>query len=229
MSKGNRPATEGGAPVRSAFLVFGAPQIGPAEIEEVAATLRSGWLGTGPRVARFEEAFRAYAEAAHAVALNSCTAGLHLALIVLGIGEGDEVITTPMTFAATANVILHCGARPVFVDVDPDTLCLDPEEVENAITPRTKAILPVHFAGRPCEMDEILDIASRHGLRVIEDAAHAIEAGYHGRKIGSLGDVTAFSFYVTKNLTTGEGGMVTTGNAEWAEKIRLLSLHGLSR
>jgi dTDP-4-amino-4,6-dideoxygalactose transaminase len=209
--------------------VFGSPAIGEAEIAEVVATLRSGWLGTGPRVQRFEADFRAYVGCAHAVALNSCTAGLHLALDILGVGPGDEVITTPLTFSATANVIVHVGARPVFADVDPRTMNLNPEAVVQAVTPRTKAILPVHLAGRPCDMDVLLEVAQRHGLAVVEDAAHATEARYRGRPIGSIGDMTAFSFYVTKNLVTGEGGMLTTNNAAWAEEIRLKSLHGISR
>ena len=214
---------------RSEFLVFGSPAIGEAEIAEVVATLRSGWLGTGPRVERFEADFRAYVGCTHAVALNSCTAGLHLALNVLGVGPGDEVITTPLTFSATANVIVHVRATPVFADVDPRTMNLDPEAVARAVTPRTKAILPVHLAGRPCDMDVLLEVAQRHGLAVVEDAAHATEARYRGRPIGSIGDMTAFSFYVTKNLVTGEGGMLTTNNAAWAEEIRLKSLHGISR
>ncbi len=214
---------------RREFLVFGSPAIGEEEIAEVVATLRSGWLGTGPRVQRFEADFRTYVDTAHAVALNSCTAGLHLALEVLGIGPGDEVITTPLTFSATANVIVHVRATPVFADVDPRTMNLDPEAVARAVTPRTKAILPVHLAGRPCDMDALLQVAHRHGLAVVEDAAHAIEGRYRGHPIGSIGDLTAFSFYVTKNLVTGEGGMLTTNNAAWAEEIRVKALHGISR
>ncbi len=214
---------------RSEFLIFGSPAIGEEEIAEVVATLRSGWLGTGPRVQRFEADFRAYVGCAHAVALNSCTAGLHLALEVLGIGAGDEVITSPLTFSATANVIVHVGATPVFADVDPRTMNLDPVAAAQAVTPRTKAILPVHLAGRPCEMDSLLELARRHGLAVIEDAAHAVEARYRGRGIGTLGDMTAFSFYVTKNLVTGEGGMLTTGNAAWAEEVRIRALHGINK
>jgi len=214
---------------RSEFLIFGSPAIGEEEIAEVVATLRSGWLGTGPRVQRFEADFRAYVGCAHAVALNSCTAGLHLALAVLGIGQGDEVITTPLTFSATANVIVHVGAKPVFADVERRTMSLDPEAVAQAVTPRTKAILPVHLAGRPCDMDALLQVARGHGLAVVQDAAHAIEARYRGRPIGSIGDLTVFSFYVTKNLVTGEGGMLTTENASWAEEIRIKALDGISR
>ncbi len=214
---------------RSEFLVFGSPAIGEPEIAEVVATLRSGWLGTGPRVQRFEADFRTYIGCAHAVALSSCSAGLHLALDVLGIGPGDEVITSPLTFSATANVIVHVGARPVFADVDPRTMNLDAEAAARAVTHRTKAILPVHFAGRPCEMDPLLEVARRHGLRVVEDAAHATETRYRGRPIGTIGDLTSFSFYVTKNLVTGEGGMLTTQDAAWAEEIRIRALHGISR
>lgn len=225
----SKPAVEGGQPVRKDFLVFGSPDIKEAEIQEVVDTLRSGWLGTGPKVRRFEEDFRAYIGCKHAIALNSCTAGLHLALDVLDIGEGDEVITTPITFAATANVIVHRGAKPVFVDVERDTMNIDPGKAEEAITPSTKAVMPVHMAGRPCKMDEVMDIAQRHNLMVIEDAAHAVEAWYEGEKVGNIGDITAFSFYVTKNVCTGEGGMVTTNNGEWAEVMRIKSLHGISK
>ncbi|HEY3175617.1 MAG TPA: DegT/DnrJ/EryC1/StrS family aminotransferase [Candidatus Polarisedimenticolia bacterium] len=216
-------------PVREDFLVFGRPALEEAEIQEVVATLRSGWIGTGPRVARFEESFRGYIGARHALALNSCTAGLHLSLIAAGVGPGDEVITTPHTFAATANAIVHTGATPVFVDVDRRTQNIEPSLIEAAITPRTKAILPVHFAGRPCDMDPILACSRRHGLIIIEDAAHAIEAVYHGRHVGTMGDAACFSFYVTKNLVTGEGGMVTTPHDDWAEKIQMYGLHGLSK
>lgn len=214
---------------RREFLVFGAPQIEQAEIEEVVATLKSGWLGTGPKAARFEEMFRDYVGTKHALALASCTAGLHVSMIAAGIQPGDEVITTPLTFAATANAILHAGATPVFADAEPVTLNLSPEQVERRITPRTRAIIPVHLYGRPCNMDALLDIARRHNLRIIEDAAHAIEARYHGKKIGALGLAGCFSFYVTKNVITGEGGMVTSDDDDLASKIKILSLHGLSR
>jgi len=222
-------AIDGGEPVRADFLVFGSPAIGEEEIAEVVATLRSGWLGTGPRVKRFEEAFREYTGARHAIALNSCTAGMHLALLAAGVGPGDEVVVPALTFAATANVVVHTGATPIFADVDSLTMNLDPRGLESRITPRTKAILPVHFAGRPCDMEAILGLAKRHGIRVVEDAAHAIETVAAGRKVGTIGDATCFSFYVTKNVMTGEGGMVTTGDDEWAERIRVSSLHGLSR
>jgi dTDP-4-amino-4,6-dideoxygalactose transaminase len=221
-------AIDGGSPVRDTFLVFGRPSIQEPEIQEVVATLRSGWLGTGPKTHAFEESFRQYVGCRHAVAVNSCTAALHLALDALGIGAGDEVITTPMTFVATANVILHVGATPVFVDIDPRTMNIDPDAIEAATTPRTKAIIPVHMAGRPCQMDRIIEIARAHDLYVIEDAAHAVGASIRGRRVGSIGDITCFSFYATKNLVTGEGGMVTTDNAMWAERIRIRSLHGLT-
>jgi dTDP-4-amino-4,6-dideoxygalactose transaminase len=209
--------------------VFGRPAIGEDEIREVEATLRSGWIGTGPRVAQFQEEFRQYIGTKHALALNSCTAALHLAMIAAEVGPGDEVITTPLTFAATANSIVHTGATPVFADVDRQSQNLDPDAIAAAITPRTRAIIPVHFAGRPCAMDAILELARRHGLKVIEDAAHAIETLDHGRHAGAIGDAGCFSFYVTKNLVTGEGGMVTTDDDEAAATIETYGLHGLSR
>jgi dTDP-4-amino-4,6-dideoxygalactose transaminase len=214
---------------RKKFLVFGAPYVGQEEINEVVATLKSGWWGTGPRVERFEKEFKKYIGCQYALAVNSCTAGLHLALKVLGVGPGDEVITTPMTFCSTVNVILHCGAKPVFADIDRHDWNIDPDEIEKKITKKTKVILPVHLHGRPCQMDRIMALAKKHKLFVVEDAAHALEAWYHGQKIGNLGDLTCFSFYVTKNVATGEGGMVTTNNKNWAKQIKILSLHGLSR
>ncbi|MHB1006432.1 MAG: DegT/DnrJ/EryC1/StrS family aminotransferase [Chloroflexota bacterium] len=227
------PAVAGGKPVRADFLVFGSPLIGEEEIQEVVATLRSGWLGTGPRTRHFEDEFRRYVSARHAVALSSCTAGLHLALDVVSVRPGDLVVTTPLTFAATANVIVHLGARPVFVDVDRRTFNLDPNLLEQALRERRgerlRAIVPVHMAGRPCDMDAILTLARRYDVAVVEDAAHAVEARWGERKVGSIGDITAFSFYVTKNICTGEGGMVTTERDDWAEEMRLKSLHGLSR
>jgi dTDP-4-amino-4,6-dideoxygalactose transaminase len=216
------------SPSGKPYIVFGAPLIGEEEIAEVVATLRSGWIGTGPKVRRFEELFRQHTGAKHAVAVNSCTAALHLSLLVSGVKPGDEVITTPMTFCASANAILHTGARPVFADVDPDTMNIDPQAIAAAITPRTRAILPVHLAGRPCRMDEIRALADRHGLLVIEDAAHCIEGQYRGRKIGTISPLTCFSFYVTKNMTTAEGGLVTTDDEALAAKFKMYALHGMS-
>lgn len=210
------------------MITFGAPRIEEDEIREVVKTLRSEWISKGPRVADFETAFRDYQGTKYAIGVNSCTAALHLALIAAGIGEGDEVITTPLTFAATANVIVHVGAKPVFADVNRSTMNLDPKEVERKIGNRTRAIIPVHLAGRPCVMDSILSIAKKHRLTVISDCAHAVETVYHGKKVGGLGDVAAFSFYATKNLTTGEGGMATTNCVDFARRIAVDSLHGLS-
>jgi len=215
--------------VRKDFLPFHRPLIGAEEESEVIQCLRSGWITTGPRTQEFERAFADYIGCRHAIGLNSCTAGLHLALVALGIGEGDEVITTPITFPATANVIVHQRARPVFADIDLETLNIDPDKIEERISTKTRAIIPVHFAGHPCEMDRISEIAQKYNLKVIEDAAHALEAEYHGRKVGVLGNAAAFSFYATKNITTGEGGMLTTNDDELADKIDILRLHGISR
>ena len=215
--------------MRNKFLVFGAPYIGEEEIREVVDTLRSGWWGTGPKTELFEDKFKQYAGNKYSLGVNSATAGLHLALKVLGVGRGDEVITSPLTFCSTANVILHCGATPVFADININDWNIDPKEIEKRITKKTKMILPVHLHGRPCRMDEILALAKEYKLYVVEDAAHATEAWYKGQKIGSIGDITVFSFYVTKNLATGEGGMITTNNKDQINKMRILSLHGLSR
>jgi dTDP-4-amino-4,6-dideoxygalactose transaminase len=209
------------------YIPFHRPSIGEEEISEVVDTLRSGWLTTGPRTARFEREFRDYVGAGHAVAVNSATAALHLALAGLNVGPGDEVITTPMTFCATVQTILHVGATPVLADIGPDGN-IAPEEIERRITPRTRAIVPVHLAGLPCRMAAIHALARRHGLYVIEDAAHAAGAWCDGRPVGSESDAVAFSFYATKNLTTGEGGMLTTGRSGLAETVRTLSLHGAS-
>jgi len=214
---------------KAEFLPYSQPLIQEEEIREVIDTLNSGWLSTGPKTLKFEKLIAAYAEAKYAIALNSCTAGLHLSLIALGIGEGDEVITTPFTFASTANVIVHVGAKPVFVDIKKDTYNVAPEKVKRAITAKTKAIIPVHYAGQPCDMRELMEIAQKHNLYVIEDAAHAIGAEYKGKKIGTFGDITCFSFYATKNMTTGEGGAITTNEDKVAEKFRILRLHGITK
>ncbi len=252
--------------MRETFLPFSLPTIGEEEIAEVADSLRFGWITTGPKTKRFEEQFREYIGAKHAIAVNSCTAGLHIALTALGIGPGDEVIVPTLTFCSTANVVVHLGARPVLVDVG-DDFNVTPEAIEQAITPKTKAIIPVHYGGQPCDLEAIYAIAARYNLTIIEDAAHAVGATYHGHKIGSdtlsnevreqgsllrqedketkgqgkkeqkgapqlrskLKVVTVFSFYATKNMTTGEGGMITTADDELAERMRLLSLHGMSR
>lgn len=227
--KTNILAIEGGIPVRDTFLSFHQALLGEEEEASIIQTLRSGWLTTGPKTKQFEAEFARYAKAEYAIAVNSCTAALHLALLAAGIGEGDEVITTPMTFCATANVIVQTQATPVFVDVDPITLNIDVKRIEEKITSKTKAIMPVHYAGCPCEMDRILEIAKKYNLLVIEDAAHATESEYHGKKVGSIGDMTAFSFYATKNLTTAEGGMLTTNSKELEEMVRVLALHGMSK
>ncbi|MBF0191239.1 MAG: DegT/DnrJ/EryC1/StrS family aminotransferase [Magnetococcales bacterium] len=215
-------------PVRDQFLVFGKPILEEEDIQEVVESLRSGWLGTGPKTTRFENDFKAYKNAPHAIAVNSCTAALHLSLLVAGLGPGDEVITTAMTFCATVNTILYVGATPVLVDIDPWTFNMDPDRIEAKITPRTKAIVPVHYGGYPCDMDRIEALAQKHGLMIIEDCAHAIETEYHGRKAGTFGDFGCFSFYVTKNLVTGEGGMVLAKSAEQAARIKTLALHGMT-
>jgi dTDP-4-amino-4,6-dideoxygalactose transaminase len=216
------------------FIPFHIPSIGDDEVREVEATLRSGWLTTGPRTAQFEKEFSAYVGAPYAIAVNSCTAGLHVALAALGVGKGDEVITTPLTFCSTLHTILHVGAKPVLADIGPDGN-IDPDEVAHAITPRTRAIIPVHLAGLPCEMKAIWELARHHGLFVIEDAAHAAGTHYEGCPVGmatasgDASDAVAFSFYATKNMTTGEGGMVTTPRESLAERMRMLTLHGMSR
>lgn len=214
--------------MRDELLIFGQPAITDEDIDEVVDSLKTKWIGTGPKVARFEDEFKKYIGASFAIAVSSCTAALHLSLLAAGIKAGDEVITTPLTFAATANVILHVGAKPVFVDVDRTTGLIDPSLIERAITSKTRAIMPVHLCGRPCEMDEIMQIAKDRGLVVIEDAAHAVETVYKGKKIGTVGDFTCFSFYANKNITTCEGGMVTTSRADCAGRMQALAHHGLS-
>ena len=220
--------------MRKTFIPFHRPSIGEEEIREVVNTLRSGWLTTGPKTARFEREFREYTDAAEAVAVNSATAALHLALAALNIGPGDEVITSPMTFCSTVQTILHVGATPVMADIGPDGN-IAPEEIAGRITPRTRAIVPVHLAGLPCDMNAIHALAREKRLNVIEDAAHAAGAFYDGRPVGGRSpdgvlesDAVAFSFYATKNLTTGEGGMLTTGRTDLADTVRTLSLHGTS-
>ena len=211
------------------FLVFGAPAIEQPEIDEVVDSMEAGWLGTGPKTQQFAEDFADYVDAAHAQPVNSCTAAMHLSLVCLELDADDEVITTPMTFCSTVNTIIHAGATPVMADVDPQTMNIDPEAVEAAVTDRTKAIMPVHFAGRPCEMEALQSIAQEHDLAIIEDCAHAIETTYRGRHAGTFGDFGCFSFYVTKNVVTGEGGMVVTDEEAYAERLDRLSLHGMSR
>jgi dTDP-4-amino-4,6-dideoxygalactose transaminase len=215
--------------MRDTFLVFGSPQIYHEEIDEVVASMQMGWLGTGPKVKRFEEDFAAYKDIPYSAALNSCTAGLHLSCAALDLKAGDEVITTSMTFCATVNAIIHSGATPIIADIDPYTFNITPEAIEKKITPNTRAILPVHFAGRACQMDDIMDLANQYNLEVIEDCAHAIETEYKGRKAGTFGHFGVFSFYVTKNIVTGEGGMVISPDEEKINRIKMLGLHGMSR
>jgi dTDP-4-amino-4,6-dideoxygalactose transaminase len=214
--------------VRASFLPFSPPAIGPEEIAEVVDTLRSEWITTGPKTRRFESAFAEYLGAAGALAVSSATDAMLVGLAALGVGPGDEVITTVMTFCSTVHVIEHLGAKPVLVDVDPDTLCIDPRAVERAVTPRTKGILPVHIFGHPCDLDPLLDLATSRRLFVLEDAAHSLPARYKRRMIGTIGTATAFSFYATKNMTTAEGGMLT-GHPDLIELARIWSLHGMSR
>ena len=206
------------------FLSFHVPEIGDEEIQSVVETLRSGWLTTGSKVKQFEENFSEYTGASYAIAVNSGTAALHLALEAIGICEGDEVILPTMTFTATAEVVTYFKAKPVLVDCEADTLNIDAGQIENKITPKTKAIIPVHIAGQPCDMARIMDIARNHDLKVIEDAAHALPARHLNKMVGSIGDITCFSFYATKTITMGEGGSATTNNVEWADRMRLMSL-----
>jgi dTDP-4-amino-4,6-dideoxygalactose transaminase len=226
---GSTLALRGGDPVRASFLPFHQPLVDADDERAVVETLRSGWLTTGPRTKDFERDLAAYTGATRCIAVNSCTAALHLALEAIGIGSGDEVITSPITFASTANVIVHCGARPVFVDVDADTLNIDVDALTAGLTPKTKAVIPVDFAGHPADLDEIMAFGARHALPIIEDAAHAIGAEYKGRRIGGIADMTCFSFYATKNITSGEGGALTTNQDEWADRISVMALHGISR
>lgn len=223
------PSGKGGLRTRHSFLPFAVPSIGEEEIKEVVDTLKSGWLTTGPKTKKFEEDIKNYLGCKNAIALSSCTAALHLSLIALGIKEGDEVITSPVTFPSTANVIIHQGATPVFVDIKRDTLNIDPSKIEEKITKKTKAIITVDLAGQPCDYDEIKKIAKRHNLPIVEDAAHAIGAEYHGKKIGTINNSTCFSFYTIKNLTTGEGGLLATDDDKLAETAQTYSLHGMSK
>jgi len=215
--------------MRATFLPFSTPSIDDAEINEVVDSLKSGWITTGPKVKRFEEDFRAYVGTPFAVALSSATAGLHLTLLALKIREGDEIITTPMTFASTVSMIILCGARPVLADIEPGTLNIDPARIREKITPRTRAVIPVHFAGRPCDMDPIFALAKEYNLAVIEDAAHAVGTEYRGKRVGSFDSISIFSFHPNKNMTTGEGGMVCTPDENLAEEISLMKFHGMSR
>lgn len=214
---------------RRTYLPFYVPDIGEEEVEAVREVLLSGWITTGPVTESFERKITELVGAKFALAVNSCTAGLHLALLALGVGPGDEVIIPSFTFAATANVVLHVGAKPVFADIKEDSLTLDPKDVERKITKRTKVIIPVHFAGFPADMDDLLGIKVKKGIFIVEDAAHALGSVYEGIPIGSIGDITVFSFHAVKNLTTAEGGMITTDNPVLNERMRVLSLHGLTR
>ena len=221
-------AIDGGSPVRASLLPYGRQSVDEADIQAVVEVLRSDWLTTGPKVGEFEEAFAAEVGAAHAVCFSSGTAALHAAAFTAGLKAGDEAITTPLTFAATANCILYQGATPVFGDAVPDTLNLDPEQVRQKLTPRTRAILPVDYAGHPADLAPILEIARERGLNVIEDACHALGAEYKGSRVGSLADMTVFSFHPVKHITTGEGGMVTTNRPQFAETLRRFRNHGIS-
>ncbi len=223
------PAVAGGNPVRDDFLSFSQPRLTNEEIDSVVDTLKSGWLTTAGKTHRFETDFASYVGSAHAVGLNSCTAGLFLSLKILDIKPGDEVITTPLTFPASVNVIEHLDATPVLADVHPVTGCIDPKEVESKITERTRALIPVHLYGRPCDMEALRSIADRNGFPVVQDCAHAIECELNDRNVATFGDLACYSFYATKNITTGEGGMVVTDNQEWADRIRVLALHGLDK
>jgi dTDP-4-amino-4,6-dideoxygalactose transaminase len=215
--------------MRKNFLVFGSPHIGTEEIDEVLETIRSGWLGTGPKTHRFEKEFAEYLGARHCVAVSSCTAALHLSMLAAGIGPGDEVIVPAMTFCATANAVIHAGATPVFADIELPAMTLDPVDTARKITSKTRAFMPVHFHGRPAAMGPLRELANKHNLIIIDDAAHAIEARYHGKTMGQLGDLTCFSFYITKNMTTVEGGMIATTDASLADRIKVLALHGMSQ
>jgi dTDP-4-amino-4,6-dideoxygalactose transaminase len=215
--------------MRKKFLVYGSPAIGDEEIAEVLDTIKSGWLGTGPKTERLEREFADYLNVKHCVAVSSCTAALHLSMLAAGIKPGDEVIVPAMTFCSTANAVIHAGAKPVFADIELPGMTIDPSDVKKKITPKTRAILPVHFHGRPADMNALRSLANRHKLILIDDAAHAIETRYHGKTMGQMGDIACFSFYITKNMTTVEGGMVATGREDWADRIKTLALHGMTK
>ncbi len=225
---GEKLAIEGGLPVRKTYLPYGHQWIDESDIKAVVEVLRSDWVTTGPKVAEFEAKLADYVGAKYAVVFSSGTAALHAAVFAAGIGPGDEVITTPMTFAASANCVLYQGGKPVFADVQPDTLNIDPGEIEKKIIPWTKALIPVDYTGQPCDLGEIKDIARKHGLIVIEDAAHALGATYRGKRIGTLSDMTVFSFHPVKLITTGEGGAVVTDDPELARRLRIFRNHGIT-
>ncbi len=222
-------AIEGGKPASEKYIPLAKPLISQEEIDSVVDTLKSGWLTTGPKTRKFEENLKEYLGAKEVITLNSCTAALHLSLVANNIGPGDEVITSPYTFCSTVNVIEWVGAKPIFVDVEEDTFNIDVSKIEDAITKKTKAIIPVHYAGQSCDMNEIMEMAKKYNLYVFEDAAHAIGAKYNEKMIGTIGDTASFSFYATKNLATGEGGCVSVNNKEMASKIRSLRLHGMDK
>ena len=224
-----KPAIEGGKPVRETFLPYGTQWINNKEINEVIDSLKSNWITTGPKMKKFEENFKNFIGSKYAVAVNSGTAGLHISTSSINIQPGDEVITTPLTFVASSNCIIYRGGTPIFADIKKDTYNIDPNEIKKKITPKTKAIIPVHFTGQPCEMDEIFEVANDHNLYIIDDAAHAIDAEYKGKKIGNMNDLTVFSFHPVKNITTAEGGIVTTNNEELYEKLLMFRTHGITR
>jgi UDP-4-amino-4,6-dideoxy-N-acetyl-beta-L-altrosamine transaminase len=224
-----KPAIEGGKPVRKEFLPYGTQWLNEKEINEVIDSLKSSWITTGPKMRLFEENFKEFKGSKYAVAVNSGTAALHISTSSININPGDEVITTPMTFVASANCVVYRGGTPVLADIKKDTCNIDPDEIKKKITSRTKAIIPVHFAGQPCDMDEICEIAEENNLYIIEDAAHAIDAEYKGKKIGNISDLTIFSFHPVKNITTAEGGMVTSNNEELNEKLLMFRTHGISK
>ncbi len=225
----DRPAIEGGKPVRKEFLPYGKHWLDQEEINEVVDSLKSNWITTGPKMKLFEANFKKFIGSKYAISVNSGTAALHISTSTINLQPGDEVITTPLTFVASANCVVYRGGTPIFADIKKDTYNIDPNEIRKKITSKTKAIIPVHFAGQPCDMDEILEIARENDLYVIEDAAHAIDAEYKGKKIGNISDLTIFSFHPVKNITTAEGGMVTTNNDELNDKLLMFRTHGISR